>query len=83
MNAQQVGAGLIRNDDATQVNSKVRLKASLRRVVMILRAIAREVFDEAAYQRYLDRTGCERSKESYRSFSRERQILLASKFRCC
>jgi hypothetical protein len=46
-------------------------------------AILREVFDESAYERFLARTGDERSVASYRAFTRERESSLARKPRCC
>jgi hypothetical protein len=46
-------------------------------------AILREVFDESAYERFLARTGDERSVASYHAFTRERESSLARKPRCC
>jgi hypothetical protein len=45
--------------------------------------ILREVFDESAYERFLARSGKQRSVNSYREFSRERESSLARKPRCC
>jgi len=46
-------------------------------------ATLREVFDESAYERFLARAGKQRSVNSYREFSRERESSLARKPRCC
>jgi hypothetical protein len=45
--------------------------------------ILREVFDESAYERFLAHAGKQRSANSYREFSRERESYLARKPRCC
>jgi hypothetical protein len=55
----------------------------LRRVFRILGAMLREVFDEAAYGRFLAQTGSHRSSASYREFMRERETATARKPRCC
>jgi hypothetical protein len=49
----------------------------------LIRAMLREIFDESAYDRFLSRTGNERSVASYRAFTRERESSLARKPRCC
>jgi len=46
-------------------------------------AVLKEVFDESAYERFLARTACTRSVESYREFLRERQNAVAHRPRCC
>ncbi len=46
-------------------------------------ATMREIFDEAPYQRFLQRTGMQRSVESYRAFMRERELGMSRKARCC
>jgi len=46
-------------------------------------AVLREVFDEAAYDRFLLRTHTARSVSSYREFLREREAALTRKPRCC
>jgi len=49
----------------------------------LIRAMLREIFDESAYDRFLSRTGNERSVASYRAFTRERESSLARRPRCC
>ena len=49
----------------------------------ILRAVLREVFDEAPYERFLTRTRSTRSVESYRAFLCEREAATVRKPRCC
>jgi hypothetical protein len=54
-----------------------------RRVVQIIRAALREIFDETAYDRFLLRTNGSRSVASYRDFMCERDAAMAKKPRCC
>jgi len=49
----------------------------------ILYAALREIFDESAYDRFLQRTKNSHSIESYRAFMRERESTAARKPRCC
>jgi hypothetical protein len=58
-------------------------KSRLHRVLRIVLAALREIFDESAYERFLSRTGVLRSTDSYREFLREREIAMATKPRCC
>ncbi|HMF90749.1 MAG TPA: CstA-like transporter-associated (seleno)protein [Candidatus Angelobacter sp.] len=46
-------------------------------------AVLREIFDEAAYERFLLRTHTNRSVSSYREFLREREAGLVTRPRCC
>jgi hypothetical protein len=48
----------------------------------VLAAIS-EIFDESAYERFLLRTNAGRSIASYRAFSRERDVSMQKKPRCC
>jgi hypothetical protein len=49
----------------------------------LLMAVLREIFDEAAYSRFLKRERTERSRESYAEFLRENAIVTARRPRCC
>ena len=58
----------------------------MRRIYSALRilvAALREIFDENAYARFLDREGLAESRESYRTFLREREPVIARRPRCC
>lgn len=55
----------------------------LRRVFMTLRAVLSEVFDEAAYSRFLIRTRRPSSREAYAQFTSERETGTARRPRCC
>jgi hypothetical protein len=49
----------------------------------ILWAALREIFDEAAYSRFLDRAHVSSSSEAYADFCRERESSCARRPRCC
>ena len=48
-----------------------------------IHATLREIFDESAYDRFLQRTGTSHCKDSYRAFMRDRESAMAQKPRCC
>jgi hypothetical protein len=60
-----------------------RSSKRLAQVWHLLVAVLREIFDEAAYDRFLARTRAARSVESYREFLREREMGLVRRPRCC
>jgi hypothetical protein len=49
----------------------------------ILLATLREIFDEAAYERFLHRTQMTSSQIAYAAFWRERELNQARRPRCC
>ena len=49
----------------------------------ILLTTLREIFDEAAYARFLRRTEMSSSPQAYAAFWRERECAHARKPRCC
>ena len=55
---------------------------SWKQAIRILIAMLREVFDEAAYTRFLQRTQTVSSRAAYAAFWRERETK-APKPRCC
>jgi hypothetical protein len=46
-------------------------------------AILREIFDESAYQRFLDRGQLQSSASAYAVFLRENELTQARRPRCC
>jgi hypothetical protein len=46
-------------------------------------ATLREIFDEAAYARFLDRAGMASSSEAYAEFRREFEAAKARRPKCC
>ena len=55
----------------------------LRRLVALIAATLREVFDESAYSRFLARNRLMSSRESYAAFRSENDQLKARRPRCC
>lgn len=55
---------------------------TLLKAAHILLCVLREIFDEAAYTRFLQRTRTDSSPEAYAAFWRERESN-APKPRCC
>jgi len=53
------------------------------RVLLLLMAALREIFDEAAYSRFLNRTQMISSREAYAAFCREYDTAKARRPRCC
>jgi len=53
------------------------------RVFSLFVAALREIFDEAAYWRFLERNRMEQSRESYAEFVRENETATARRPRCC
>jgi hypothetical protein len=49
----------------------------------IFLAILREIFDETAYARFLQRAQMTSSRKAYAAFWRERELGRARKPRCC
>lgn len=56
---------------------------NLKRAIRILAAALREIFDEAAYSRFLDRSHMNSSPAAYAEFWRERENNQARRPRCC
>jgi hypothetical protein len=54
-----------------------------KRFIRILRLTLREIFDEAAYARYLERAGVQVSRQSYTSFLKEKHQAKSPAARCC
>jgi hypothetical protein len=49
----------------------------------VLVSVLREIFDESAYARFLDRTKRASSREAYAAFCREGEVAKARRPRCC
>lgn len=59
------------------------MKQRILRLLALARDVLREIFDEAAYSRYLARHAAAISPDSYRDFLREEQQARECKARCC
>jgi hypothetical protein len=54
-----------------------------RKAAQILLEMLREIFDEASYGRFLERSGLTSSPAAYDRFCRERETAHARRARCC
>ena len=55
----------------------------LRDLVDVVLATLREIFDESAYRRFLERRQMVSSRKAYAEFMREDELLRARRPRCC
>ena len=66
------------------VNSVTRqLAHSVARSLTIIRATLKEIFEESAYARFLERHGIASSREAYATFLRETEATRVRRPRCC
>jgi hypothetical protein len=55
----------------------------LKNAAFLFLAALREIFDESAYARYLERSRLAASREAYAAFLREHELAKARRPRCC
>jgi hypothetical protein len=55
----------------------------IRKILITLLAMLREIFDESAYARYLEKNQLSSSPEAYAGFLREYELVKARRPRCC
>ena len=55
----------------------------LREMVEVALATLREIFDESAYRRFLERRQMVSSRKAYAEFMREHELLRGRRPRCC
>ena len=55
----------------------------LQKILWTLLATLREIFDEAAYERFLERARLASSPQAYSEFLRERERTQSPRPRCC
>ena len=60
-----------------------RGRLSLRELCGLIVAVLREIFDESAYQRFLDRSRLESSSHAYAIFQQENEQAKSRRPRCC
>jgi len=65
------------------VDTLRRTRAAISRLLRVLRLVVCEIFDEAPYDRYLQRAGVPASPESYAQFLAEKHQTRAPAARCC
>jgi len=56
---------------------------SVARSLTIIRAMLREIFEESAYARFLERRGLASSRQAYAAFLRETEAARVRRPRCC
>lgn len=56
---------------------------TVKQVLTTLMAMLREIFDESAYMRYLEKNQLSSSREAYAGFLRECELVKARRPRCC
>lgn len=61
----------------------IRVRKRLRDVLATAVAILREIFDEAAYARFLSRGGLASSSQAYAEFRREFDEATVRRPKCC
>ena len=86
MSPEMCGAGAPAREktEAKAHSRKVNaLRAGIIRPLSVLIATLREIFDEAAYQRYLTRSEVASSAIAYHDFLREGETAKARCPRCC
>jgi hypothetical protein len=59
------------------------LLAVLSRAATVSQAILQEIFDESAYQRFLNRKELQSSSQAYAMFSQENEQAKSRRPRCC
>jgi hypothetical protein len=60
-----------------------RVRETIRDFAATTLAALREIFDEAAYARFLDRAGMASSSEAYAAFRREFEEAKVRRPKCC
>ena len=55
----------------------------MRDMMSVITAILREIFDESAYRRFLEREKMVSSCKAYAQFVQENELLRARRVRCC
>jgi hypothetical protein len=64
-------------------NPPEQRSTGLARALRLLMAALREIFDESAYSRFLERGQLTPSREAYAAFCREYEVAKARRPRCC
>jgi len=59
------------------------LLSAMSSIACLIQAILQEIFDESAYQRFLDRKELQSSSQAYAMFSQENEQAKSRRPRCC
>jgi hypothetical protein len=71
------------HDERSEPSAFVRIRALLSDALHLLVAVLREIFDEAAYDRYLRQTGSTPSRKSFAEFITASNAKKERRPRCC
>jgi len=75
-----------RRDGRIRPSSRAKrggLRTTLSRITQVIQAVLQEIFDESAYQRFLDRSRLESSPNAYAIFQQENEQAKSRRPRCC
>jgi hypothetical protein len=75
-----------RRDGRIRPSSRAKrggLASALSQMASLIQAILQEIFDESAYQRFLDRTRLQSSSNAYATFRKENEQAKSRRPRCC
>lgn len=59
------------------------MRQQARELWQLMVSIVREIFDENAYARFLQRQGLQSSRAAYAAFLQEQEVAVARRPRCC
>ena len=77
------GCGWLDSRGRLSLRELFRLVSALSHMAGVSLAILREIFDESAYQRFLDRSRLESSPNAYAIFRKENEQAKSRRPRCC
>jgi hypothetical protein len=80
------GAGALAREKTAARIVKANARAVLAVIAhafAVLAEMMKEIFDESAYRRFLDRSRLESSPDAYAIFRKENEQAKAQKLRCC
>ncbi len=77
------GCGRLDSRGRLSLRELFRLVSALTHMAGVSLAILREIFDESAYQRFLDRSRLESSPNAYAIFLQENEQAKSRRPRCC
>jgi hypothetical protein len=60
-----------------------KFRSGFKNLVVLAKAMLREIFDESAYQRFLERRQLPSSAAAYGDFRREIEATMARRPKCC
>jgi hypothetical protein len=65
------------------INFLTKVTSGCRRTLAVIHSILREIFDESAYARFLERRHLSTSRQAYAAFLAESRVQRERRPRCC